>query len=104
MSERIESLKHSVKRDELRIQKLQDTIKTRKEKIRELENAEILSNLNSLSAQGLQVQKIIAAIKGRDADALVRLVSENSSIESSGTGSGSAFINNKEEKGNEQPV
>lgn len=101
MSDRIDSLKHSVERDEQRVQKLQEAIKSRKEKIRELENSEILSNLNSLSAQGLPIPKIIAAIKGRDADALIRLVSENAPDEKSGTGSDNL---NEESEDNEQSV
>lgn len=102
MSERIDSLKRSVTRDEQRVQKLQETIKLRNAKIKELENAEILSNLNSLSAQGISVRNIIDAIKGRDTDTLMRLMCNDDSTGKSGTGS--ASINDKEDKENEQSV
>lgn len=93
MSERIESLKRSVERDEQKAQKLQENIKARKEKIKEMENEEILSDLNSLSAKGISVKKIVAAIKDRDADTLVRLVDGNESFtEECGTGSASQIM------------
>lgn len=89
MSERIEALKKAVERDEIRVQKLQESIKARKEKIRGLENTEILSRLNSLSAQGYPVKKIIAAIGSKDTAALMQLVGKTTA-QKSGTGSGSA--------------
>ncbi|MVB10831.1 hypothetical protein CAFE_15290 [Caprobacter fermentans] len=98
MSERIESLNRAVERDEQKIQKLQETIKARKEKIRELENAEILSSLNSLSAQGVPVKEIIAAIGSKDADTLMELVAGNEPP--SGSGTGSAFQTIKEDMEN----
>ena len=77
MSEKIKSMKRSVEHDEQRVRKLQESIKTRKEKIHELENEEILSDLNSLSAYGLPAKKIVEAIKNKDADTLLRLINEN---------------------------
>lgn len=102
MSERIEKLKKSAEKDEQHIQKLQEGVRLKREKIKELENAEILNNLNSLSAQGYPIDKIIAAIGERDADELLRLISDKESTEESGTSS--ASIKNEEEKGNEQLV
>ncbi len=102
MSDKIESLKHSVERKEQQIQKLQEAVKKQKGKIRGLEKSEILSNLNSLSAQGYPVKKIISAIYDKNADALIRLMDEVGSKDESG--SGSATANDKEDKGNEQSV
>ena len=98
MSERTESMKRTVERDEQRVQKLQESIRTRKEKIRELENEEILGELNSLSARGLSV----AAMKDGDADTLFRLIKAGEAAEKSGTGS--ALEMNKEAVRNEQSV
>lgn len=100
MSERIETLKKSVERDEQRVQKLQEGIKAKKEKIRGLENAEILSRLNSLSAQGYPVEKIIAAIGNKDAETLMKLIKENESTAQK-CGTGSAFQIKKEDSENE---
>ena len=100
MSERTESMKRTVERDEQRIQKLQESIRTRKEKIRELENEEILGELNSLSARGLSVRQIVAAMKDGDADTLFRLIKAGEAADKSGTGS--ALETDKEAVRNEQ--
>ena len=102
MSERTESMKRTVERDEQRVQKLQESIRTRKEKIRELENEEILGELNSLSARGLSVRQIVAAMKDGDADTLFRLIKAGNATKKSGTGS--ALEMNKEAVRNEQSV
>ena len=97
MSKKIESLKRSAERDEQRIQKLQESVKVRKEKIRELENEEILSNLNSLHTGGVPVREIVAAIRDRDAETLIRLVEGGGpSAEQSGTGSASQITKGDE--------
>lgn len=93
MSERIEALKRSMERDEQRVLKLQEEIKVKKEKLRDLENTEILNNLNSLSAQGYPVGRIIDAIGNRDTDALMRLMTANKPPEEeSGTRSASQIV------------
>ncbi|QAT49145.1 hypothetical protein EQM14_04790 [Caproiciproducens sp. NJN-50] len=93
MSERTETLKRSLKRDEQKVIKLQEGIKFKKEKLRDLENTEILSSLNSLSARGFPISEIIDAIGDRDTDALTRLMAENElSEKESGTGSASQII------------
>lgn len=89
MSERIEALKRSEERDEQKLQRLQETIKARREKIRELENEEILSNLNSLSTKGMPVKKIIAAIQDKDTSTLIELMHAEEAATKSGTGSAS---------------
>jgi type II secretory pathway component PulF len=100
MSERIEALKRSIQRDKQRVLSIQERIKANQEKLRDLENAEILNNLNSLSAQGYPVGKIIEAIGNRDADALMRLMAGNKlPEEESGTGSASQIV--KEDKESE---
>ena len=90
MSERIEALKRSIEREKQRVLDIQERIKVNQEKLRDLENTEILNNLNSLSSQGYPVGRIIDAIGNRDTDALMRLMAENESSEKeSGTGSAS---------------
>lgn len=84
MSKQTESMKRSVERDEQRVRDLQESIKARKEKIRELEDEETLKDLKILSTQGLSTQKIVEAIKNKDADVLFRLIDEDSQTEKSG--------------------
>lgn len=99
MSERLEKLRDSVQKDEAKVQKLQEEIKSKKEKIKELENAEIMSNLNTLSTQGMAVNDIITAIKNKDLDVLMSLMSSKQAEEKSGTSS--AFSTIKEEQDHE---
>jgi len=97
MSERLEKLRDSVQNDEAKVQKLQEDIKSKKEKIKELENAEIMNNLNSLSTQGMAVNDIITAIKNKDLDVLMSLMSSNQSEEKSETSSAFSKINEEEQ-------
>jgi hypothetical protein len=101
MNERIAKLKESISTDKQRIVKLQDGIKEKEAKIRELENTELMNNLNALTARGYAVNDIVEAIKNRDVDSLVGMmdISQEQSTEKSGTGS--AFQITKEENTNE---
>ena len=100
MSERLEALKRSIERDKQRVLDIQERIKVNQEKLRDLENTEILNNLNSLSSQGYPVGKIIDAIGNRDTDVLIQLMAESESSEKeSGAGSASQII--KEDLENE---
>lgn len=100
MNQRIIKLKAAVEKDKERIQRLQDKVKVNEEKIKELQNTEILNNLNAISAKGLSVNEIVEAIREKNIDTLMELMSEqdNSIYES---GSTSAFEISKEEDLNE---
>lgn len=101
MSEKLEGMKASAEKDEQRIRQLQEKLKAKREKIRELENAEIMANLNSLSAKGFNMKEIIVAISRTDYKALKDLLADPAAAtQKSGTGSGFASII-KEEKNDE---
>lgn len=85
MNERIAKLKESVSKDKQKIVKLQDGIKAKEEKIRELENTELMNNLNSISTRGFAVNEIVEAIKNKDVDRLMGM------METEKSGTGSAF-------------
>lgn len=106
MNERINKLKEAVTRDEEHIVKLQNNIKTNKEKIAELERTDLLNNLNSISANGIPVSDIVEAIKTKNLDVLVSLMSDEIKPQTDAepkSGTGSAFDNEiiKEDNGNE---
>ena len=93
MSEKLEVLKASATKDEERILKLQEKLKAKRGKIKEMENAEIMNNINSLSAKGFDVKGIISAIGRHNYAALQGLLTDSTSpiAQKSGTGTGSAF-------------
>ena len=103
MSEKLEGMKASAEKDEQRIRQLQERLKAKREKIRETENAEIMANLNLLSAKGLNVKGIIAAISQKDYDTLRNLLADPAAATQEGkTGTGSGFASIiKEEESNE---
>jgi hypothetical protein len=103
MNERIKKIKESVSKDEKRIIKLQDGIKTKKEKIKELENTELMNNLNSISAKGFDVNNIVEAIKNKDIHSLMGLMAAEPPQEllTDKSGTGSAFQKIKEVSTNE---
>ena len=92
MSEKLEAMKVSANKDDQRIRQLQEKLKIKRDKIRELENAEIMANLNSLTAKGLNVKGIIAAIDRKDYDTLKNLLADPAAdTQESKTGTGSGF-------------
>jgi hypothetical protein len=96
MSEKTEAMKRSVERDEKRVQKLQESIRQRKEQIQKTENEEIIRELNSIASEGISTVKIVEAIKKKDAETLFRLVEKNNPAEKGGAEASPAFQNNKE--------
>jgi len=103
MNERIIKLNESISKDEERVTKLQDGIKTKKEKIKELENTELMNNLNSISARGFAVNDIVEAIKNKDIQSLMGLMTTEPTQEqlTDKSGTSSAFQKIKEESTNE---
>lgn len=101
MSERSERLKEQIAKDEAKLLKLQEEVKVKKEKLRELENAEIMNNLNALSAQGMSVSEIVNAIRNNDIDVLVSLMASEENNNSEKSGTSSAFSILKEDEVNE---
>ena len=101
MSERLEKLRASAQKDEERIQKLQDGLKIKKEKIRELENTELMNSLNALSAQGMAVSDIVSAIRSRNVNVLMTLMvddNHDASVEKSGTSSAFSITTKEKNK------
>ena len=96
-------MKRSVERDEQRVRQLRESIEARKKRIRELEDEEILSDLNTISARGVSAGKIVEAIKNKDAETLFRLIGQEDAKESTGDFNAGAQ-NTKEVMSNEQSV
>ncbi|MCI1982592.1 MAG: hypothetical protein LKJ45_05435 [Oscillospiraceae bacterium] len=87
MNEKIEAMKQSNNKDRQRVRKLQEKIKDREAKIQEMEQAELMDQVNSLSAKGFDVKKIISAIQDKDYGSLMSLIKTD---EQGGTDTGSA--------------
>jgi hypothetical protein len=103
MNERVIKLKESISKDRQKITKLQDGIKVKEEKIKELENTELMNNLNSISARGFAVNDIVEAIKNKDVDSLMGLMAAEPPQEqlTDKSGTSSAFQKIKEDSENE---
>jgi septal ring factor EnvC (AmiA/AmiB activator) len=87
MNEKIEAMKQSNNKDRQRVRKLQEKIKDREAKIQEMEQAELMDQVNSLSAKGFDVKKIISAIQDKDYGSLMSLIKTDGQ---GGTDTGSA--------------
>jgi TolA-binding protein len=87
MSEKVEAMKQLNNKDRQRVRKLQEKIKDREAKIQEMEQAELMDQVNSLSAKGFDVKKIISAIQDKDYGSLMSLIKTDGK---GGTDTGSA--------------
>lgn len=73
----MEKINASIEKDELKISSLQEGIKQKKIKLKELEAAQILNNINSLNAKGKNVKEIIEAINNNDTQKLLTFINNN---------------------------
>lgn len=83
MTDKTLKLVQAIERDEQQILKLQNGIKDKKLKIKELENSEILNNVSILTAKGFAVKDIIDAIKNNDKAKLIKYLSNSDTNPSS---------------------
>lgn len=74
MSERIDKLKQSIQKDQVRLQKLQQNLKEKEDKLHKLERTELLCSLNSIVVEGFDATEIIQAIKDKDTQRLYALI------------------------------
>lgn len=88
MSEQLKRLKNSAKADEAKIHKMQEALKAKQERIRKMEDEELLRSLNAISAgNGMKAADVVAAIRNRDFETITLLMEEQDTPKS-GTGSG----------------
>jgi septal ring factor EnvC (AmiA/AmiB activator) len=76
MNKKIKQLEQSIQTKETKRDSLTEQIKEEKAQLKELKNAEIVSQFNSLADDGVDMTKVMAAIREQDLDALVTLVTE----------------------------
>lgn len=63
MNEKIKKLEEQNIKDELKIEELQEKIKNRNKQIEEIRKNERISSLNIIEGQGIDVDKLLKAIK-----------------------------------------
>lgn len=71
MEDKVTKLLDSITKDEERILQLQNSIKSKRAKMKELQETELLNNVNILTAKGFAVTEIISAIKNNDKNKLM---------------------------------
>ena len=76
MNKKIKQLEQSIRTKETKRDSLTEQIKEEKAQLKELKNAEIVSQFNSLADDGVDMTKVMTAIREQDLDALVTLVTE----------------------------
>ena len=74
MTEKINKLKLSIKKDEERIEALTADIKKKRNQIKELEDEQIISTCNIIKANGVNINAVLSAIKNNNTEALQRLM------------------------------
>lgn len=76
MNKKIKQLEQSIQTKIEKQNALTEQIKKDESTLKELKNAEIVSEVNSLANDGVDMPKVMEAIREKDLDSLLTLISE----------------------------
>lgn len=76
MNNNIEHLEQSIQSKIKKRDALTEQIKSDEARLKKMKNAEIVSQVNSLADDGVDMPKVMEAIREKDLDALLTLISE----------------------------